>query len=94
MFEIDYLKLFTDQKIYDALFAAFKKNTSLSDVEIEEHLKKSINKHGDNMNIFLKEHINTYQKMKNDNLTNKEIDRKLDEMVNNIKSKSKSFNKE
>jgi len=94
MFEIDYLKLLTEQKIYNAFFELIKKNTTMSDIDINNYLENRINHHGKKMNNIMSEHIDFYQKAKDKGSTNKEIDRKLDEMVNNIKTQSKNFNKE
>ena len=66
----------------------------MSDSDINNYLENRINHHGNKMNNMISEHIDFYQKAKDKGSTNKEIDRKLDEMVNNIKIQSKKFNKE
>ncbi len=89
MFEIDFLKFLVEQKIYGALSEGIKKNTKLSDSEVDSFLKDRIEKHGDSMNQLFKKHVQTYQDMKGQNLKKDEIDQKLDEMVNNFINQKK-----
>ena len=92
MFEIDYLKGLKDAGIKDSLISMVKKNSNLSEQQIEKMYTEKVEYHGRQMDQYINSYMRQYVDLKQNKKVN-DVDEKLDEMVaqfineNNIKDK-------
>lgn len=92
MFEIDYFKVLKDAGIKDSLISMVKKNSNLSEQQIEKMYVEKVEYHGRQMDQYINSYMRQYVDLKQNKKVN-DVDEKLDEMVaqfineNNIKDK-------
>lgn len=92
MFEIDYFKALKDAGIKDSLISVIKKNSNLSEQQIEKMYAEKVEYHGRQMDQYINSYMRQYVDLKTNKKVN-DIDEKLDEMVtqfineNNVKDK-------
>jgi hypothetical protein len=98
MLTIDYEKLLKDIGLYDSFKKVLKEKGNLNEEKADMFLKASISKHSSTMQSTLNGFENFYHEKRNDIVGDKEhsdnIDRKLDEMINQIQNNYKQFEKE
>ncbi len=79
MLQIDYFSLLKDLGIKDSLISNFKKDSNLTDQQIEKIYHDKVEYHGQKMNDFIQNYLTQYLNLKADGET--DIDAKLDSMV-------------
>jgi hypothetical protein len=80
LFIIDYASLLKDAGIKKQLMNVLKKNSSLTESQIEKMYNDKVEYHGENMNKFIHSYIGQYVNLKKEN-SDIEIDKELDRMV-------------
>ncbi len=90
MFKIDYNNLLKDIGIKDNIISVFRKNSKLSDAEIEKSYNEKLEYHADMMNQFIQDNLGQYfniKKEKKDINLECELDKMVDEFIkkNNLK---------
>ncbi len=86
MLQIDYMGLLKDLGIKDRLFENIKKNSNLSDQQIEKIYQEKVEYHGDKMNQYMEQYLSQYLNLKKEGKT--DVDQQLDAMVSDYLNKN------
>ncbi len=86
MLQIDYVGLLKDLGIKDRLFENIKKNSNLSDQQLEKIYQEKVEYHGDKMNQYMEQYLSQYLNLKKEGKT--DVDQQLDAMVSDYLNKN------
>ncbi len=86
MLQIDYMGLLKDLGIKDRLFENIKKNSNLSDQQLEKIYQEKVEYHGDKMNQYMEQYLSQYLNLKKEGKT--DVDQQLDAMVSDYLNKN------